>query len=253
MSAKPAAAERSTLSAFLGREGRQDRYLVVIGLILVTILSTALLGEGTGGLVLTLFLMTLTFIVTLRTSDAGRRATLAGTVVSVAMVVGVVVALLTGNTEPARIAYGMAMLCIVGVTPFVIVRRMMSHSVVNFSTITGAAAIYLLVGLLFAVIYNLIGDVLGIMTGVAGNVAFFVAQRPIEPSDFVYYSFTTLSTVGYGDLTASVAIGRLLSICEALIGQLYLVIVVAVLVSNMGRSRRLPAPDGPAEVAPETD
>jgi len=53
----------------------------------------------------------------------------------------------------------------------------------------------------------------------------------------MYYSFVTLTTVGYGDLTASTAIGRMLSVTEALVGQLYLVTVVAILVSNMGRSR----------------
>ncbi len=58
------------------------------------------------------------------------------------------------------------------------------------------------------------------------------------PSDFVYYSFVTLTTVGYGDLTASTGIGRMLSVTEALVGQLYLVTVVAILVSNLGRNRK---------------
>lgn len=240
------AEEPTTLAALIGRQPQHDRYLVVIVLILATILSTAVLGDGVYGLIVTLILMTVTLIVTLRTSDAGRQATLLGTVVSIAMVLGVAAALLTGNTQPARIAYALGMLGLIVVTPVVIVRRMLSHSVVTFSTITGAAAIYLLVGLMFSVIYDLIGAVQGILAGTGTSVMFFTASRPIVPSDFVYYSFTTLTTVGYGDLTASIAIGRLLSICEALIGQLYLVIVVAVLVANIGRSRRRPASDGSA-------
>ena len=47
----------------------------------------------------------------------------------------------------------------------------------------------------------------------------------------------TPTTVGYGDLTASTGIGRMLSVTEALVGQLYLVTVVAILVSNLGRGR----------------
>jgi Ion channel len=43
--------------------------------------------------------------------------------------------------------------------------------------------------------------------------------------------------VGYGDLTARTDVGRMLAVSEALIGQLYLVSVVALLVSNIGRSR----------------
>ena len=43
--------------------------------------------------------------------------------------------------------------------------------------------------------------------------------------------------MGYGDLTAASQIGRMISITEALVGQLYLVIVVSVLVANVGRIR----------------
>jgi hypothetical protein len=55
--------------------------------------------------------------------------------------------------------------------------------------------------------------------------------------DFVYYSFVTMTTLGYGDLTARANLGRMLSVTEALFGQLYLVSVVAVLVANIGRQR----------------
>jgi voltage-gated potassium channel Kch len=60
-------------------------------------------------------------------------------------------------------------------------------------------------------------------------------------SDFLYFSFATLTTVGYGDFVAQTSLGRSLAITEALIGQIYLVTVVAVIVSNLrprsGRSR----------------
>ena len=53
----------------------------------------------------------------------------------------------------------------------------------------------------------------------------------------VYFSFVTLTTVGYGDLTASNSVGRAFAVQEALFGQIYLVTVVALLVSNLGRQR----------------
>ena len=66
--------------------------------------------------------------------------------------------------------------------------------------------------------------------------------------DFLYFSFVTLTTVGYGDLTAAGDFGRAIAAFEAMAGQLYLVTVVALLVSNMARARRsnreaAPAPD----------
>ena len=230
------------------REPRRDRYGLVCALILVTILSTAVLGDGEIGLILTLVLMTGTFVIALRTSDAGPRVTLIATAVSALAIVGICIALLTGNQTPARLAYGLAMIGIVSITPVVIARRLAKHTIVSLDTVVGAAAIYLLIGLLFAVIYSTISFVLARQGLPAGAPGFFVASRPIEASDYIYYSFTTLATVGYGDLTASIALGRLLSVCEALIGQLYLVTIVAVLVSNMGRSRRRKA-DG-SEISP---
>jgi hypothetical protein len=241
---KLAAAKSGASTKRAPRTYRRDRYGVVCCLILATILSTSVLGEGVAGLVVTLVLMAATLTFTLRTSNAGRRALQIGTAVSVVAVVAIGFAVVADNAEPARLAYEFAMLGLVGVTPVVIGRRLATHKVVSLKTVTGAAAIYLLIGLLFAVIYSTIGGIMVFALGASSaGSAFFIATRPLGPSDFVYYSFTTLTTVGYGDLTGAVAIGRMLSICEALIGQLYLVTVVAVLVANMGRSRRRNADD----------
>src|SRR5207245_1391619 len=65
----------------------------------------------------------------------------------------------------------------------------------------------------------------------AGNVQATIAKC-------LYYSFTTLTTVGYGDLTAATNLGHTLSVSEALFGQIYLVTVVSVIVGNLSRARR---------------
>jgi hypothetical protein len=57
------------------------------------------------------------------------------------------------------------------------------------------------------------------------------------PSDCVYFSFTTLATIGYGDITASGNFGHTLSVTEGLIGQIYLVTIVSLFVGNLGRAR----------------
>ena len=49
----------------------------------------------------------------------------------------------------------------------------------------------------------------------------------------LYFSFTTLVTLGYGDYTAAGELGRTFAISEALIGQLYLVTVIALLISRI--------------------
>ncbi len=170
------------------------------------------------------------------------------TIVAGLAVVGVAFAVLTGNDEIARLAYGASMLALIVVTPIVIVQRLMSHPVVNISTITGAASIYLIFGLFWATVYAVMGDLARTGSQTAAE-AFFIASRTPVGSDFVYYSYTTLSTVGYGDLTASSQIARMLSVTEALMGQLYLVIVVSLLVANLGRVRPVKTAEAEAAAA----
>jgi voltage-gated potassium channel Kch len=64
-----------------------------------------------------------------------------------------------------------------------------------------------------------------------------VTETAPRSIDFLYFSYVTLTTVGYGDLTAAGDLGRMLAVTEALLGQLYLVTVVALVIGNIGRER----------------
>jgi hypothetical protein len=83
--------------------------------------------------------------------------------------------------------------------------------------------------LFFASLYGLIGHL---------NGTFFAQNLAPTPNRTLYFSFTTLTTVGYGDLTARSNLGHTLSVSEALVGQIYLVTVVSLIVGNLGMSRR---------------
>ena len=90
----------------------------------------------------------------------------------------------------------------------------------------GVLSFYMLLGMLFAFVYGAI-DRFGLQ--------FFNGAVPATVSNCLYFSFTTLTTVGYGDLTARTNLGHTLATFEALIGQIYLVTVVSLIVSNLGR------------------
>jgi hypothetical protein len=102
-------------------------------------------------------------------------------------------------------------------------RRVTLHSVM------GALTVYLLAGLIFAFAYSVMGAIAGspVLSHIGSD----------KHAEEVYFSFITLTTVGYGDIAPTAAASRMTSVLEALFGQLYLVTIVAVIVSNVGAMR----------------
>jgi hypothetical protein len=111
-----------------------------------------------------------------------------------------------------------------------IVRHFREEGAVTIRTMFGVLCIYLLLGSFFAFSFGAVGAL--------SNGPFFAQTSTESSSDFLYFSFTTLTTTGYGDLTAVSDLGRSFAIMEALVGQIYLVTVVAVIVGNLRPARR---------------
>jgi Ion channel len=133
---------------------------------------------------------------------------------------------------------GFAMTGLVIVTPFVVLNRILRHPKINLETILGAICSYLLIAIAFAVVYGMFDRY--------GTENFFAQGVVSDPVKYLYFSFIVLTTVGFGDLTPATDGGRILVSIEALLGQIFLVTLVASLVANLGRSRSTaPEPDLP--------
>ncbi|MEK9737549.1 MAG: potassium channel family protein [Candidatus Nanopelagicales bacterium] len=104
--------------------------------------------------------------------------------------------------------------------------RVARQRVVTISTVFGALLAYALLGFAFASVYAAID----LATGDA-----IFAQGVVPQADYVYFSFVTLTTLGFGDLTPALDIIKRLVVVEALIGQIFLVVLVARLVSLWAR------------------
>jgi hypothetical protein len=112
----------------------------------------------------------------------------------------------------------------------VIARGAVAQREVNSRSVAGAICVYVLLGMVFMFVYSTLATL---------DATPFFAQgtdgtRPLR----LYFSYVTLATVGYGDYTAAGNLGRALAVLEALTGQLYLVTVVAVVVTRLGRPGR---------------
>jgi len=117
------------------------------------------------------------------------------------------------------------MLFTLGMFSLVILRRVFRQGPVTQHRIEGAVAAYLLFGLVWASVYKLIS--LQIPDAFAGAWP----RAPESDAGWVYYSFVTLTTPGYGDIAPVAPIARSLAILEALTGQLYPAILLGRLVS----------------------
>lgn len=94
---------------------------------------------------------------------------------------------------------------------------------VDMNLINGAISVYLLIGICFAHVYAVVFNLdPGAFRGIEGSAA--------GGTSFVYFSFVTLTTLGYGDITPVTSWGGSFAIMEAVLGQLYLTVLVARLV-----------------------
>jgi hypothetical protein len=93
---------------------------------------------------------------------------------------------------------------------------------VQVTTILGAICAYMLIGMVFGFVYALIGRI---------DAPFFAKHGPVDQFDYFYFSYTCLTTVGFGDFVSRGDFGRALSVLEAAFGQIFLVTLIARLVS----------------------
>ena len=205
--------------------GRPPRGPARYGLLLALLIVTYLLSAS-GFSTLVAELQTLLFfgvlLLALRTGQASRRVVrLIGLVALLGSAAAAVAASThtRGGDGAADIWKGLMLL----LTAVLIVRRVLARPTVTVQSIYGALSAYLIIGLMFAAFYAAIERL--------GGGSFFAHQQPANTQTFQYFSFTTLTTLGYGDFTAAGNSGRALAVIEALTGQVFLATLVARLVT----------------------
>jgi hypothetical protein len=213
-----------------GGDGR-FRYGGVLLLTLAVAIFALTAPEGRGARTLELLAAGATLLVAVLTSRAPattRRAAGGGLAVGV---VGAGVVAIAGNPHPALMLAATALLlaATAGVILAGLVRLVIERGVV-VQAVFGALAVYMLVGLTFSFVIG------AVATGMSGP--YFASGTDATQSTRVYFSFTTLTTTGFGDYTAATRGGRALAVLEMLVGQLYLVTVIATLVGNLRHQQR---------------
>jgi hypothetical protein len=211
----------------MGRLRASHSYGFVLLLILVSFVFTAAGPDSSWGTGVLVLVQSATLVVAIWTSGLGRSAVLPSAVlVAFGIAVAALQILTSGDTlTGAAWILNALLLVTVGV---VIGIGVFDQRTVNQQSILGAICIYLLIGMLFTFVYGAVATL--------GSADFFAQGTDGTPSLRLYFSYVTLATLGYGDYTPAGDLGHTLAITEALVGQLYLVTVVAVIVGRLRRS-----------------
>jgi lysylphosphatidylglycerol synthetase-like protein (DUF2156 family) len=211
--------------------GSGDRF----GLLLLILVTSYLISAVTTGvLVNTIQIVLFVGVAALALRGEGLRRRTAELAIIVA-VGGSVAAIILALTNAAEASLGVANIWAALILLFsvaLIVRRVLVQPEVTAQSIFGAISAYMIIGLMFAAVY-------GAMYRFGGDT--FFAQRAAGNSKtFQYFSFTTLTTLGYGDYTAAASGGQAVAVVEAMIGQVFLATLVARLVAAFRGPQREP-------------
>jgi hypothetical protein len=200
----------------------RDAFGLVLILVLVTYVLASLMRNHAWSAVILTVATSATSVVALTSSHVQARAVRAALWLSALTVLLAAIAAASGDRIWLNFASAIQITLLV-VAMAAVLRRVVMAPEVGSRTIMGAISVYTVLGILFTFVYGMVDR---IQTG-----PFFEGHPSPSGGDFLFFSYTTLTTTGYGNLVPGGQPGRMLSGLEMMIGQIFLVTLVAGLVS----------------------
>ncbi len=207
---------------------RRERFGLLLAAIVAAFWVQGIARSGKFEQVIVTGLLAATLLLALWVADVRPVVRRVALIVSIVVVAASLTDALVGNVGngTSRLAN---LLLVMLAPPALIVgvaRSLRKRQHVTIEAVFGVLCLYLLLGMFFSFIYGAIDRFGG---------PFFANGAQATVSHCLYYSFTTLTTVGYGDFVAATNLGHTLSTFEALLGQIYLVTIVSLIVGNLRR------------------
>jgi hypothetical protein len=210
-------AARTDLTRFV------DSYASLLLLLLANFFLLELVDDRRWGAVGSTLLSAAALIVAISDPDTGHRITPRHWILVIACVALAPIVLIVNSASIVGLTYLLPVALLVTATLPVTINRVLHHRRVTHETVLGALCAYVLLGLLFAFVYLAVNEV--------RSEPFFAQAGAHTQGEFLYYSFVALTTLGFGDLSPSVGLPQALTVLEALIGSIFLVTLVARLVT----------------------
>jgi len=220
-----AAAPKPRTERRLQRMRATHSYWAVLGAIFVAFFFAALLPDAAWATSLVVFVLSGTLLVAIWTAGWGMAERRGASGVAVAGAAAAVVNIFSEGQALTAVLGILAGVLIVTIA-VVVARGALAQQEVNSRSVAGAICVYVLFGMLFMFVYGVLAAL--------DSGPFFAQGTDGTRAVRLYFSFVTLATLGYGDYTPASNLGHALAVLEAVIGQLYLVTVVAVVVTRLG-------------------
>ena len=199
------------------REEVQDRFGLLLGLLVGAFVALGF-GGNTAARVIANLLQVAAIVVAFMATDLRRHHLW----LAVTATLGVIAVFLSGFASETLRGLGSLANIVVGLSILVaVLERVLRHRRVTLQTLYGAVCAYFLLGLAFAAIYSALDEL-------AADPIF---GEPVSGSVYSYFSFTTMTTVGFGDYTAQTDVARRIVVIEAVLGQVFIATTLARLVS----------------------
>ena len=203
----------------------RDRYGAVLVLLLAAYVLDAFRTEHWIPRILSALLLFGLVVLALVAPDVARPLRILG-FTGLGLTVAFLVAAEIASNEDLRGLALIALASVLSVAIASVVHRLTHHPVIDITTVMGAIVTYTLLGFMFGLLFEGIDQL---------TAEPFFAQGLVEAGDYTYFAFVTLTTLGYGDLAPATELAKRLSVLEALFGQIFMVVLVARLVSLWGR------------------
>jgi hypothetical protein len=200
-----------------------DSYASLLVLLLANFFLLELVDDPRWGAVGSTLLSAAALVIAISDPESGHHLALRHWLLVAACVALAPIVLIVNAASLVGLTYLLPVALLVTATLPVTISRVLHHRRVSAETVLGALCAYVLIGLLFAFVYLAVDDF--------RDAPFFAQPGPHNQGEFLYFSYVALTTLGFGDLSPSVGLPQALTVLEALIGSVFLVTLVARLVT----------------------
>src|SRR4051812_20515764 len=200
-----------------------DSYASLLVLLLANFFLLELVDDPRWGAVGSTLLSAAALVVAISDPETGHHLKPKHWMLVAACVALAPIVLIVNTASLVGLTYLLPVALLVSATLPVTISRVLHHRRVTYETVLGALCAYVLIGLLFAFLFLAVDDF--------RDAPFFTQPGEHTQGEFLYFSFVALTTLGFGDLSPSVGLPQALTVVEALLGSVFLVTLVARLVT----------------------